>query len=357
MLPCERKFHKDVERTEKYVWKSPKEIRRAIMSAFSKYKNDNILPAADHEYPAITSRTKMALLKSIVYKYEVDAAKKKVACEIKETQVDMSKQQLESMLLSESLPYKGTTTRLQNRCRNNGLPVKKTVKTGVMLPWMGQTKGLQQILLERGKVNMDEISKYSERGKKDRNGKIIESTSYQLILGACLDYKNEKSILEAIAERTGVLIKPTPKYHCELAGEGIEYSWGFAKLRYRRVPLEERNSAVKFRAFVAEALDAVSKDRMRRFSRRARLYVCSYYVKHHGLDKTEDEVINAEEVAEVDANISRNSAAVDGGSLHNKSVNIKIELKDIARMIKSFRSHRCSLDFDGAFIERESQKM
>jgi len=98
--------------------------------------------------------------------------------------------------------------------------VKKTVKTGVMLPWMGQTKGLQQILLEWGKVNMDEMSKYSEKGKKNRNGKIIESTSYQLILGACLDYKNEKSILKAIAERRGVLIKPTPKYHCELAGGG-----------------------------------------------------------------------------------------------------------------------------------------
>jgi len=41
-----------------------------------------------------------------------------------------------------------------------------------------------------------------------------------------VDYKNEKSILEAIAERRGVIIKPTPKYHCELVGEGIEYSWG-----------------------------------------------------------------------------------------------------------------------------------
>ena len=71
----------------------------------------------------------------------------------------------------------------------------------MILPWMGQSKGMLQILLERGKVNMDEISKYSEKGKKDRIGKIIESTSYQLILGACLDYKNEKSILKAIAER------------------------------------------------------------------------------------------------------------------------------------------------------------
>jgi len=109
-------------------------------------------------------------------------------------------------------------------------------------------------------VNMDEISKYSEKGKKDRDGKIIESTSYQLILGACLDYKNKKYILEAIAERRGLIIKHTPKYHCELAREGIAYSWGFAKLRYRgRVPLEDKNSAMKFRACVDEALDAVSK--------------------------------------------------------------------------------------------------
>jgi len=54
-------------------------------------------------------------------------------------------------------------------------------------------------------------------------------------------------------------VKPTPKYHCKLAGEGIvEYSWRFAKLRYWRVPLEGKNSAMKkIRACVAEALDAI----------------------------------------------------------------------------------------------------
>jgi len=105
--------------------------------------------------------------------------------------------------------------------------------------------------------------------------------------------------------------------------------------------------------------DTVSKDQMRTISRRTRRYVCSYYVMHHGLDKTEDEVVNAEEVAEVDANISRNSAEVDDGSLHNKSVKIKIELKDIERMIKIFRSRGCALDSDGVYIsiERESPKM
>jgi len=45
---------------------------------------------------------------------------------------------------------------------------------------------------------------------------------------------------------------------------------------------------------------------------------------HHSLDKTEEKVINAEELPEVDANFSRNSAAVDDGSLQNKSVKVKI---------------------------------
>ena len=69
-----------------------------------------------------------------------------------------------------------------------------------------------------------------------------------------------------------------------------------------------------------KAFNAISKDRMKN-SCRARRYVCSYYVMYHGLDKTENEVVNAvEEVPEVDANNSRNCAAVDVGSLKRKSV-------------------------------------
>jgi len=60
------------------------------------------------------------------------------------------------------------------------------------------------------------------------------------------------------------------EFYCKLAGEGIDYSWWVAKCRYRRLPLEGNNSAVEFRACVAEALKAISKDQMRRFSRHAR---------------------------------------------------------------------------------------
>ena len=34
------------------------------------------------------------------------------------------------------------------------------------------------------------------------------------------------SITEFISEKRGLKMMSTPKYHCELTGEGIEYAWG-----------------------------------------------------------------------------------------------------------------------------------
>ena len=45
---------------------------------------------------------------------------------------------------------------------------------------------------------------------------------------------NEQSALEVLAEELStdecdVLITATPKFHCEIAGEGIERGWGLSK--------------------------------------------------------------------------------------------------------------------------------
>jgi hypothetical protein len=39
----------------------------------------------------------------------------------------------------------------------------------------------------------------------------------------------------------------TPKYHCEMAGEGIEYAWGLIKRKFRALPLRARITAAKFK--------------------------------------------------------------------------------------------------------------
>ena len=52
------------------------------------------------------------------------------------------------------------------------------------------------------------------------------------ILSNCSDFKNQKTDIEQLCEEISInkdyeaKILLTPKFHCEIAGEGVEYSWG-----------------------------------------------------------------------------------------------------------------------------------
>ena len=45
----------------------------------------------------------------------------------------------------------------------------------------------------------------------------------------CLDFEEEETLLQSMGRGMGVLVDRTPKCHCEMAGEGIEYSCGCQK--------------------------------------------------------------------------------------------------------------------------------
>ena len=60
-----------------------------------------------------------------------------------------------------------------------------------------------------------------------------------------LDFDEEETMLQSMGRKMGALIDRTPKCHPELAGEGIEYSWGCAKNYYRRLQLEEEKEKGK----------------------------------------------------------------------------------------------------------------
>ena len=70
---------------------------------------------------------------------------------------------------------------------------------------------------------------------------IGKQYSLSYLLSQCEDFKNEKKDIEYLCKEMGINslccigILFTPKFHCELAGEGIEYSWGAAKRFYRQV--------------------------------------------------------------------------------------------------------------------------
>jgi hypothetical protein len=52
------------------------------------------------------------------------------------------------------------------------------------------------------------------------------------VLADCTDFRNEKTLLMYLGEQLGVEVDRSTKSHMELAGEGIEYSWGRAKCVY-----------------------------------------------------------------------------------------------------------------------------
>jgi len=110
----------------------------------------------------------------------------------------------------------------------------------------------------------------------------FQNFSLMYLLSECPDFKHEKSALEQLAADLSSLgelrieILVSPKYHCELAGEGIEYAWGLSKKIYRKIPYAEKKGKDKFHACVKKALGSVSIDHLRKFSARARRYMLTY---------------------------------------------------------------------------------
>ena len=54
------------------------------------------------------------------------------------------------------------------------------------------------------------------------------------VLGGLPDFKNERTALQHTVEKRGHILVLSPKFHPEVAGVGIEYSWGMSKLKFRR---------------------------------------------------------------------------------------------------------------------------
>ena len=96
----------------------------------------------------------------------------------------------------------------------------------------------------------------------------------------CTDFVNEISQLEYVVKSLGVRVIITTKYRAEYGDEGVEYSWGYSKLRYWRNPLSAKKSKDSFLVLVRKGLsrDFITTELVRKFSKRARKYMLAYQV-------------------------------------------------------------------------------
>lgn len=106
----------------------------------------------------------------------------------------------------------------------------------------------------------------------------------------------------------------SPKYHCELAGCGVELAFGLQKRFYRRkIRMPEKK--VHFKDCVDLSLQVVSKEHCRKFNNRVRRYAEAYLLFHENDKETTYELIE--------------------------------------RFVKRAKTHRSTLDQEFGFINRE----
>ena len=153
-------------------------------------------------------------------------------------------------LAEKGIDAKGNSKQVKAMCATQNIPIKYT-ETEIHEGWEGKAKGMEQILWERGWIDVRRPRKdYTKNGTKDIMGTIQKDTSLHELIANCADFENEETLLQTMGRDMGVLVDRTPKCHCELAGEGIEYSWGCAKNLYRRQPLKMKRGKENFRATV-----------------------------------------------------------------------------------------------------------
>ena len=142
----------------------------------------------------------------------------------------------------------------------------------------------------------------------------------------CLEVEEEATLLQSMGREMWVLVEC---HHCELAGEGIEFLWGCAKNSYHCVYLKQKqarerqlwngckNMPVKRKGVGDRANQTVS--------RRARSYICAYYMIWYNRQ-------------------GRGSSEANESALTTNP--IKME-----KLIIKFKTHRCALDFDHSFCK------
>lgn len=222
---------------------------------------------------------------------------------------------------------------LQERSIEFGLP-KFVEEEEILEGWEGKPKGLLQVLWERGWIDpaiLNPEKHYTMDGKPDEYGHVNKQFSLVHLMANTEDFVNELTLLQHMAQEMGVKVDRTPKCHPEIAGEGIEYIWGFAKLRYRNFSVNVRRRKEDFLELVKQCLqchpDYLSRSRVQKFARKARAYTAAYYIFHFNENAFNDTDI------------------LDGVTADSPTV-AKIE-----KLMKCVRTHRSSLDFDKTFCE------
>ena len=141
-------------------------------------------------------------------------------------------------------------------CVNNNIGMNRGHIPKIKEGWLGRkTKGLLQVLWERGFIDTNKLSSYTLTGKKNEFGIVDESLSLRHLMSMCPDFLNEEGMM---THRTKLCIEVmlTPICHDEIVGEGIKYMWACSKGAYRNPALKEKKGKENFIESVRKCLSS-----------------------------------------------------------------------------------------------------
>ena len=171
--------------------------------------------------------------------------------------------------------------------------------------YLGKPKGMKQILWERGWF-IEGMSTAAD---------VKPEMDLERVLSAQPDFKDERPALQHLVESRGHILLLSPKYHPEIAGVGIEFSWGMSKMKFRREINDEIPAHLHHNMVASMCPRTIlTLRRVRRFARRTRDYCRAY----HALEK--------------------------GGEIESKSM--------IEKMKKDCKAHRNILDMELSALSR-----
>ena len=150
----------------------------------------------------------------------------------------------------------------------------------------------------------------------------MKTEEYQaaLVLEGCFDFANEKSALREILESRGHLLIQSPKGHPEIAGSGVEYSFGFCKRNFRRSINDGLAKNLETNVQTCISAEHLPIDSKFRFERKTRDYLNGYRELY------KDPTLNAQEIRFI----------------------------DIENMMKIRKTHRNILDIEYSFLTSEA---
>ena len=238
---------------------------------------------------------------------------------------------------------------LRKRHADNPKLLEKKLQEGV-IGYIGKLKGLMQILWERGmyQPGMQCHCSDTTNMKKRIKGKqeLPEHLDMKRMVSKLPDFIEEKCAIQHIIEDRGHIFVKSPVCHCELAGYGIEYCWGYGATIFRKI---NDCTAKKLETNVRTSLSSehLTMERVWKFSRRTRDYMRMYD------QLAQDIAANPQLKSDINHNFyekAREKVKKETRSLRCPDANTELAKSFLRHAAQVYKSHRSVAEIDNRFI-------